>query len=74
MTLSEILSKYNRDFDCIEYRKIISIDSDDVEKLLGMAAYKNKLLLSIDGGKYHLNDQIKKYELFKDNWLIVWRE
>ena len=70
MTLSEVLKKYNNeDFDAIEYRHIKSIDSDDV---YGFAAYKNKMLMSVDGNSYHLNDQIIKYELYKPNWLVVW--
>lgn len=70
MTLSEVLKKYNnKNFDAIEYRHIKSIDSDDV---YGFAAYKNKMLMSVDGNSYHLNDQIIKYELYKPNWLVVW--
>lgn len=72
-TLSEVLKSYNKDFNVVEYRKIYSVDSDDVDKLLGMAKYVNKMLISLDGGKYSLNDQIVKHELFRDDWLIVWR-
>lgn len=73
MTLSEVLKKYNNEnFDAIEYRHIKSIDSDDVDVLYGFAAYKNKMLMSVDGNNYHLNDQIIKYELYKPNWLVVW--
>ena len=74
MTLSDVLKEFgNRDFEVIEYRKVYSIDSDDVDALGGFAAYKNKSLLSMDGDNYHLNDQISKYELYKPNWLVVWR-
>lgn len=73
MTLSDVLKKYNnRDFDAIEYRHIKSIDSDDVDVLYGFAAYKNKMLMSVDGDSYHLSDNILKYELYKENWLVVW--
>jgi len=73
MTLSEVLKKFgNQDFDAIEYRHIRSIDSDDVDVLYGFAAYKNKMLMSVDGDSYHLNDQIIKYELYKPKWLVVW--
>lgn len=73
MTLSDVLRKYdNRDFDAIEYRHIKSIDSDDVDVLCGFAAYKNKMLMSVDGDTYHLSDQILKHELYKSNWLVVW--
>ena len=73
MTLSEVLKQYdNRNFDAIEYRHIKSIDSDDVDMLCGFAAYKNKMLASVDGDSYHLSDQILKHELYKPNWLVVW--
>lgn len=73
MTLSDVLKKFgNQDFDAIEYRHVYSIDSDDVEKLVGFAAYRNKMLISVDGDDYHLNDQIVKYEKYKDKWLVVW--
>lgn len=73
MTLSDVLKKYNnQDFDAIEYRHIKSIDSDDVDVLYGFAAYKNKMLMSVDGDSYHLSDNILKYELYKENWLVVW--
>lgn len=73
MTLSEVLKSYgNKDFDAIEYRHIRSIDSDDVDTLCGFAAYKNKMLMSVDGDDYHLNDNIIRHELYKENWLIVW--
>ena len=71
MTLSDVLKEFgNRDFEVIEYRKVYSVDSDTLD---GFAAYKNKSLLSVDGDDYHLNDQISKYELYKPNWLVVWR-
>ena len=73
MTLSEVLRGFNnKDWDAIEYRHIKSIDSDDVDVLYGFAAYKNKMLMSVDGDTYHLSDKILKYEVYKDNWLVVW--
>lgn len=67
MILSDILKELNnRDFDVIEYRYINS------DMLYGFATYKNKMLTSVDGGTYHLNDKIIKYELYKKNWLVVW--
>lgn len=73
MTLSEVLKLYdNRNFDAIEYRHVKSIDSDDVDILYGFAAYRNKMLVSVDGDSYHLSDQIIKHELYKPNWLVVW--
>ena len=74
MTLSEVLRLYNKEFDVIEYRKIISVDSDDVDVLSGMASYKNKMLISLDGDTYSLNDEIIKHELYKNNWLVVWEQ
>ena len=72
MTLSEVLKKYNNEnFDAIEYRHIKSIDSDDVDVLYGFAAYRNKMLMSVDGNNYHLNDQIIKYELYTNNFKLV---
>ena len=73
-TLSEILKKYdNRNFKCIEYRTFTTVDGKATDTLIGMAAYKNKMLISLDGDSYHLNDQIAKHELFQDDWLIVWQ-
>lgn len=73
MKLSEVLKKFqNRDFDVIEYRTINSIDSKDVNVWGGMAQYKNKMLISLDGDTYHLSDEVVKYELYKDNWLVVY--
>lgn len=73
MTLSDVLKLYdNRNFDAIEYRHIKSVDSDDVDILYGFAAYKNKMLISVDGDSYHLSDQVIKHELYKPNWLVVY--
>lgn len=73
MTLSDVLKLYdNRNFDAIEYRHIKSVDSNDVDFLYGFAAYKNKMLISVDGDSYHLSDQVIKHELYKPNWLVVW--
>ena len=73
MTLSDVLKLYdNRNFDAIEYRHIKSVDSDDVDVLYGFAAYKNKMLISVDGDSYHLSDQVIKHELYKPNWLVVY--
>lgn len=69
MTLSEVLKKYdNRDFSVIEYR------SSEKDILVGMAAYKNKMLVSLDGDSYHLNDEIERYTLYKNDWLVVWEK
>lgn len=73
MTLSDVLEKYGNKDCVIEYRETISVDSDDVDVLSGMAQYKNKMLVSLDGDTYHLNDQIIKHELYKDDWIVVWR-
>lgn len=73
MTVSDILEKNGKKDCVIEYRDIVSIDSDDVDAFGGMARYVNKMLVSCDGDSYHLSDEIIKYEWFKDNWLVVYR-
>lgn len=73
MILKDILKKFNyRDFTTIEYREIISIDSDDVDVLVGHAAFIDGVLSSLDYDNYSLEDEIIKYELYKTNWLVVW--
>lgn len=73
MTLSNVLKELgNKDWDAIEYRHVQSIDSDDVDVLYGFAAYKNKMLVSVDGDTYHLSDKILKYEVYKEDWLVVY--
>ena len=73
MTLSEVLKQYNnKDFDAIEYRYMTTDDSSRVDNLAGFAAYKNKMLISLDGDTYHLSDNIIKHELYQENWLVVW--
>ena len=73
MTLSEVLKQYgNRDFPVIEYRAITSIGDKDVDALGGMAAYRDKILFSLDGDSYHLNDEIVKHKLYRDDWLVVY--
>lgn len=73
MTLSDVLKELGgKDWDAIEYRKVRSIDSDDVDYLYGFAAYKNKMLVSVDGDTYHLSDKILKYEVYKEDWLVVY--
>lgn len=75
MTLNDALKKYNnRDFKCIEYRTNTPPGSSEKDMLAGMAAYKNKMLVSLDGDTYHLSDEIDRYELFQDDWLVVWYE
>lgn len=75
MTLNDALKKYNnRDFKCIEYRTNTPSGSPEKDMLAGMAAYKNKMLVSLDGDVYHLSDEIDRYELFQDDWLVVWYE
>lgn len=69
MTLSDVLKELgNKDWDAIEYRH--ETDSKDV--LYGFAAYKNKMLISVDGDTYHLSDKILKYEVYKEDWLVVY--
>lgn len=73
MTLSEVLKQYNnKDFDAIEYRYMTADDSSSVDNLAGFAAYKNKMLISLDGDTYHLSDNIIKHGLYQENWLVVW--
>lgn len=75
MTLSDVLKKFNnKNFDVIEYRTNAPVNSGEKDILAGMATYKNKMLLSLDGDSYHLSDEITKYELFKEGWLVVWYE
>ncbi len=75
MTLGEILKEYdNRDFSVIEYRSIISVDSDDVDTLYGFCCYKNGELLNVDGDNYSLDDEIVNHELYKNDWLVVWQD
>ena len=73
MRLKDVLNEFcNRDFPVIEYRSVRSIDSDDVDYVIGFCKYINCGLVSIDGDSYSLNDPVVKYELFRDDWLIVW--
>lgn len=75
MTLSDVLKKFdNKNFDVIEYRTNAPANSSEKDILAGMAAYKNRMLISLDGDSYHLSDEITKYELFKEGWLVVWYE
>ena len=73
MTVSDVLEENGKKDCVIEYRDIVSIDSDDVDAFGGMARYINKMLISCDGDSYHLSDTIVKYEWFKDDWLVVYR-
>lgn len=74
MTLKEVLKNYdNKDFKCIEYRTKAPVGCKEDYILIGMAAYKNKMLISLDGDSYHLNDEVERYELFQDDWLVVWQ-
>ena len=73
MKLADVLKECgNKDFDMIEYRSIQSIDSDDVDTFMGLASYKNKMLVSLDGDSYYLSDNVVKYEVYRPNWLIVY--
>lgn len=75
MTLGDVLQEYdNRDFTIIEYRVIISIDSDDVDGIAGFCSYLNNELITLDNDTYSLDDEIVKHELYKDDWLVVWYE
>ncbi len=73
MTLRDVLKKFdNKNFKVIEYRAIVPAGNSNEEILVGMAAYKNKMLQSLDGDSYHLSDEIVRYELYQDDWLVVW--
>lgn len=73
MTLKDILKKFDyRDFTTIEYREIISIDSDDVDVFVGHAAFIDGVLSPLDYDNYSLEDEIIKYELYRTDWLVVW--
>lgn len=72
MKLKDILQDYNQDFAVIEYRNVISIDSDDVDALEGFCCYKNNELITLDGDTYSEDDEIIKHELYKSDWLVVW--
>lgn len=73
MTLNDVLKRFNyRDFETIEYRAIISIDSNDVDTLFGFAAFKDGELISVDNDTYSLSDEVVKFELYKPGWLTVW--
>ena len=73
MRLKDVLNEFcNRDFQVIEYRSVRSIDSDDVDYLIGFCKYINCGLVSVDGDSYSLNDPVAKYELYRDDWLVVW--
>lgn len=74
MTLRDIIQECdNRDFAVIEYREIISIDSDDVDTVIGFCCFKEGTLLTLDNDTYSLDDEIVKWELYKDDWLVVWQ-
>lgn len=73
MTLNDVLKRFNyRDFETIEYRAIISIDSNDVDTLFGFAAFKDGELISVDNDTYSLSDEIVEFRLRKPSWLTVW--
>lgn len=75
MRLEEVLQEYdNHDFNVIEYRTIISIDSDDVDELVGFCCYKNGELITLDNDTYSLDDVVVRHELYKEDWLVVWCE
>lgn len=73
MTLNDVLKEYdNKDFTVIECRTIISIDSDDVE-VTRFCSYRDKELINLDDDcVYSLDNKVNNYELYKDDWLIVW--
>ena len=73
MTLNDVLKRFNyRDFETIEYRTIISIDSNDVDTLFGFAAFKDGELISVDNDTYSLSDEVVEFGLHKPGWLTVW--
>lgn len=75
MTLNDVLKEYNnKDFTVIECRTIISIDSDDVE-VTRFCSYRNHELINLDEDCiYSLDNTVTKYEIYKDDWIIVWIE
>lgn len=75
MTLNDVLKEYNnKDFTVIECRIIISIDSDDVE-VTRFCSYRDKELINLDDDCiYSLDNNVIKYELYKDDWLVIWLE
>lgn len=75
MTLNDVLKEYdNKDFTVIECRTIISIDSDDVE-VTRFCSYRDKELINLDDDCiYSLDNDVIKYELYKDDWLVIWLE
>lgn len=73
MTVSDILKDHGQKDCVIEFRSIISIDSDDVSAFGGMARYVNKMLVSCDGDTYHLSDEVSNYKWFRDDWLVIYR-
>lgn len=73
MTLKDIINNFPfKNLCTIEYREIISIDSNDCDVLLGFAAFENNELIFLDGNTYSLEDEIIKYEFNKPDWLVVW--
>ena len=67
MILKDVLNQLdNRNFPVIEYR------SGNGDYAVGFCKYINKGLVSVDGDSYSLNDNITKYELYRDDWLVVW--
>lgn len=74
MTLREVLESIDfTEINLIEYRTIISIDSDDVDVLAGFCRYEDEQLISEDGDIYSLDDEIRKY-MVEDGVLTVWYE
>lgn len=74
MTLGKLLKELNRDFNKIEYRTIRYLFGRDIDILHGFCKYINGELISLDGDYYSLNDVIVKYEIYRDDWLVVWYE
>ena len=74
MTPSDVLEKYGNKDCVIEYRTYCTVDSKRTDVLAGMAQYKNKMLISMDGDSYSLNDKLIKEEKIRDDWITVWYE
>jgi hypothetical protein len=63
MTLRKILEDIDdKKINFIEFRSVISIDSDDVDVLYGYCSYDGEQITSLDGDIYSLDDEIKGYK------------
>lgn len=74
MTLKKLLEELDRDFNKIEYRTITRLFGQDIDVFSGCCQYKNGELIALDNDFYSLNDIILRYEIYRDDWLVVWYE